>query len=83
MFSKSFSSSARKDTNLYVLSLSPSLTLNLLIHPLVLGIIKTNGPRTFAKYPIKYLELVFVSTNFEMTILSTLTSQIFVDFFAA
>ena len=32
-------------------------------------------------YHFKYLELVFVSTNFEKTILLTLTSQIFIVFF--
>ena len=35
---------------------------------------------TLLKYPIKYLDLVFVSTNFEMTILSTLTFQICIGF---
>ena len=32
--------------------------------------VKINGPKTLSKYPIKYLELVFVSTDFEITILS-------------
>ena len=32
---------------------------------------------------MKYLELVFVLTNFEITILSTLTFQIFIAFLAA
>ena len=32
------------------------------------------------KYRIKYLELVFVSTKFEITTLSVLTSQIFIGF---
>ena len=36
-----------------------------------------------SKYPIKYLELVFALTNFEITILSVLTSQIFIGFFVA
>ena len=36
--------------------------------------IKTNYLIT-SKYPVKYSELVFVSTNFEITILSKLTSQ--------
>ena len=36
-----------------------------------------------SKYPVKYLELFFVSTNFEMNILSTLTSQVFTGFFVA
>ena len=52
--------------------------LNVLTYPLILGIIKTNGLIIILNFtPIKYLELVFVSINFEITILSTLTSQIF------
>ena len=39
--------------------------------------------RTYTKYPIKYLELVFLSTNVETTVLSTLTSQRCIGFFAA
>ena len=35
------------------------------------------------KYPIKHLELVFVLTNFDETILSTLTSQTLIGLFAA
>ena len=63
----------RKDINL---SLSPSLTLNVLTYPLILGIIKTNGLIALSNFiPIKYSELVFVSVSFEITILSTLTSQ--------
>ena len=61
-FSNSFSSSIRKDTNL----LFPSLTLNVLTYPLVLGIIKTNSLIVLSKYPIKCLELVFLLTNFEI-----------------
>ena len=57
-----------KDFNL----LFHSLTLNVLTYPLILGIIKTNGLIVLSQYPIKYLELVFVCTNFEKTILSTL-----------
>ena len=66
-----------------ILSLSPSLTLNVLTYALILGIIKTNGLISLSKYPIKYLELVSVSINFEITILPTLTSQIFIGFFAS
>ena len=44
----------------------------------MLGVIKslnvTNGITSLSKYPIKYLEIVFVLTNFEISILSTLTS---------
>ena len=45
--------------------------------------IKTNGLIVLSKYPVKYLELVFVLTNFEVTILSTLTSQNFIGLIAA
>ena len=69
-----------KDINLLFLSLSPSLTLSVLTYSLILGNIKTNRLMILLKYPIKYLDLVFVSTNFEMTILSTLTFQICIGF---
>ena len=69
--------------NLLFLSLSLSLTLNVFTYSLILGIIKTNGLIALPKYLIKYLKLVFDSINFEITILSTLTSQIFIGFFAA
>ena len=57
-FSNSFSSSIQKDINLLFLSLSLSLTLNVLTYPLVLGNTKTNHLITLCKYPTKYLELV-------------------------
>ena len=76
-FTNSFSSSVRKEISLLFLSLSPSSTLNALINPLILGNMKINGLITLSKYPIKYLELVFVSTNFEITTLSTLSSGIY------
>ena len=76
-FSNNFSSSIWKDINLLILSSSPSLTLNVLIYPLSLCIIKTNGLKSLSEYPIKYLESIFVLTNFEITILSTLTFQIY------
>ena len=79
--SNSFSSCIKKDINL--LSLFSSLALNIVTYPLAFGNIKTNGLITLSKYPIEYLELVFVSTNFEMIILSTLASQIFIGFFAS
>ena len=44
--------------------------------PLILVIIKTNGLVSLSKYPIKYLELAFVLTNFETIILWKLMSQI-------
>ena len=49
-----------------------SSALNVLIYPLILGIIRNNGLIALSKYPIKYFELVFVLTNFEITILSGL-----------
>ena len=58
-----------------------SSTLNILKYPLILGIIKTNGHIASSIFiPIKYLELVFVLTNFEIAKLSTLTFQILVGF---
>ena len=66
-----FSFSIRKDINL--LFLSP---LNVVTCQLILDIIKTNDLMALSIFvPIKYLELVFVLTNFEVTIFSTLTSQ--------
>ena len=69
-----------KDINLLFATLSPSFTVTVLTYSLILGIIATNGAIALSKYPIKYLELVFALTNFEITVLSTLTSQIFKDF---
>ena len=43
-----------------------SLNLNVLTYPLILDIIKTNGLIVLSKYPLKYLELVFVLTSFEV-----------------
>ena len=48
---------------------------------LVLDNNKTNGLMTSSKYPTKYLELFSVLTNFEIMILSTLTSLTFIGFF--
>ena len=62
-------------------SLSPSLRLNVLTYLLIFDDIKTNGFITLSKYLMKYLQLSFVSTNFQMTILLTSTSQTFVVFF--
>ena len=72
-FSNSLSSSIWKDINLLFLSLNPSLTpsLHVLTYPLILGIRKSNSLIALSEYPIKYLELVFILTNFEITILST------------
>ena len=55
--------------------------LNALKYPLVSGNIKTSGLITLSKSPIKYLKLVFVLTNFEISILSTWTSQISIGYF--
>ena len=60
----------RKDINL----LFPSLTLNVLAYPLILGIFKTNGLMVLSRYPIKYLKLIFALTNFEITMLLKLTN---------
>ena len=57
------------------------LALKVLRYPLILGNIKTNGLIISSKYPIKYLELFFFSTNFEMTISLTSISQIFIGLF--
>ena len=57
--------------NLLFLSLSPSLILNILTYPLVLGITKTTRLIALSKYQIKCLELVFAFTNFKITILLT------------
>ena len=78
LFFNSFSSPIQKNINL----LSLSLTLIIITHQLIIGNIKTNNLRTLSNYPIKYLEivfeLVFLSINFEITILSILTFQIFI-----
>ena len=72
-FSNSFFSSVIcKDINLLFFS------LNVLTYPLISENIKTNGLINSFKYPIKYLELFLVSVKFEISILSTLTSQIFI-----
>ena len=77
-FCNSFSSSLRKCFNL----LFVALTWNTLTHTPVLGITKTNGLIVLSKYPIKYEVLVFVLTNFEITILSTSASEMSIGFFA-
>ena len=52
------------------------------MYPFILDITKTNGVITLSKYPTEYFKLVFVSTNFEITRLPTLTSQIFFVIFS-
>ena len=66
-----------------LLSLSQSLTLNVSPYQLILGVIKINGLIALSDCPIKYLELVFILTNFEITISSTLTFQVSIGFLAA
>ena len=77
--SNNFLSYILKDFNLLFLS----STLKFLTYPVILDIIKANGLVALSEYQIKYLELVFVLTSFEITVLSTLTSQIFIGSFAA
>ena len=69
-FSNSFSSSIWKHMNLIFLPFSPSLTINILMCPLNLGNSKSNGLITLSN----------VSTNFEVTFLSSSTFQIFIVF---
>ena len=70
-FSNNFSSSTYKDI---------FFSLKGLTYLLILGNIKANGLITPSKYAIKYLEVFFVSINFEITVLLTPTSQIFILF---
>ena len=71
-FSNSLSISIRKNVQLLslFLFLSPSFFENF-TYPLNLGNIKTDVLIISSKYPIKYLELLLVSINFETTALST------------
>ena len=64
-----------------VFTLSPSLTGNFLTYPIILGNIETSGITTLYKHPIKCLELVFVSTNLEITMLYASISQTFIVFY--
>ena len=50
----------QKDAKLLFLSLFPSLTLNALTYPLILGKTKIDGLLTLFKYSIKYLEFLFL-----------------------
>ena len=54
-----------------------------LTYQLIVDIINTNCLIALSEYPVKYLELVSVFPNFEKTILSTFTSQIFIGSLAA
>ena len=75
-FANSFSPSIRKDINSLFFSLKG------LAYSLILAIIKGNDLKTSCKYPIKYLQIFFVSIKFEITILSTLTLTILIGYFA-
>ena len=79
-----YSSSIPKDINLLFLSLSSFFKFKCLnISTLILSISKINGLIALHKYQIQYLELIFVLTNFEINILSTLTHKIFIGIFSA
>ena len=80
-FSNNLSSPIWKDINLLFSSLFPSYTLIVSTYALILCNIKSNGLKNSPNCSIKYLELFFVSIKFEITVLSTLTSQLF--FFAS
>ena len=56
--------------------------LKVLTYPLILGNINTDGIITSSKYPIEYLELVFVLISFEATIVPTLATRIVIGFLA-
>ena len=73
-FSDIFSLSICKDVNLLF------FFLKFLIYPLIPGNTKTNGLITSFKCKIKYLELFFLSINFETTILLISTSQVLIVF---
>ena len=51
-------------------------SLKVLTYTLILGNIKTNGLITTTKNPLVYYEIFFIPIKFEVTILSTLTSNI-------
>ena len=55
-------------------------SLNVLTYSLTLGNIKTNGLITSSKHP-NQIPRIILCYNFEATILSTSTSQIFISFF--
>ena len=76
-FCNSFSSSMRNGINLLLLFLSSTLSLNVSTYPWVLGNINTYGFIASSRYPIKHLNLLFISINFEMTILLHCTKNEF------
>ena len=75
-------SSIRKKYQKYLLFLflSAPLSCNVIIYPIILDNIESNGFITSSKYSIKYLELLFIPTNFSMIVFSTCTLQIFIGF---
>ena len=80
-FCNSLSLSIQKDINLLSLFLSLLLSLKVLTYPLILGNIRNNGHVASSKYPVKFSRL-FVLINFEITILSIITSEFCLGFFA-
>ena len=76
IFFNSFSPSMAKQIYWLFVSLSSSLTLK---HNL--GYTKTNGFIGLSKYPINYLEFIFVLTSFEIFIWLQLTFQILIGLF--
>lgn len=73
-FSNGLSLSILKDINFL------SLNLNVVTYPFTLGDIEISPQIISFKHPFKSLELFFVSINFEISILSTSTPLIFIDF---
>ena len=75
--SNSLSASIEKDINLSFLS--PPLKVS--TYSLILGSVKTIDVIIWSKYPIKYLESVFILISFEIIILSTLKSGFLLVFY--
>ena len=75
-------SSLRKGINLLFLVSSPPLYLNVLTFLLILGNFKTSGLKTSSNYAIKYLDLLFALTIFEMITCSTLHPKYLLAFYA-
>ena len=66
-----------------ILSLSPSLTLNVLTHPLIIGNIKTNGLITSFKYTMMLTLLVtFCSLLFSLCSMLVIFCSLLVPFYS-